>query len=50
MSNIEEILMATMKLVTEGFLRHPPDGQAAVGPIAGRMAAASPRIAPDRPP
>jgi len=32
--------MATMKLVTGGVLRHPPDGQAAVGPTAGRMAAA----------
>jgi hypothetical protein len=32
--------MATMKLVTEGFLRHPPNGQAAVGPNASRMAAA----------
>jgi len=50
MSNIGEILMATKKLVTEGFLRHPPDDQAAVDPIASQTAVASPRIAPDRPP
>jgi len=42
--------MATMKLVTEGFLRHPAGRQAAMGLNASRMAAASPRIAPDRPP
>ncbi len=42
--------MATKKLVTEGFLRHPPDDQAAEGQIASRTAVASPQIAPDRPP
>jgi len=41
--------MATKKLVTEGFLRRPPDDQAAEGQIASRTAVASPQIAPDRP-
>jgi len=40
MSNIGEILMATMKVVTEGFLRHPPAGQSPMGPNASQMAAA----------
>ena len=40
MSNIGEILMATRKVVTEGFLRHPPAGQSPMGLNASRMAAA----------
>jgi hypothetical protein len=31
---------ATMKVVTEGFLRHPPAGQSPMGLNASRMAAA----------
>jgi hypothetical protein len=31
--------MATMEVVTEGFLRHPPDGQSPMGPNASQMAA-----------
>jgi hypothetical protein len=40
MSNTGEILMATMKVVTEGFLRHPPAGQSPMGLNASRMATA----------
>ena len=32
--------MATMKVVTDGFLRQPPDGQSPMGPNASQMAAA----------
>jgi len=32
--------MATMKAVTEGFLRHPTGGQSPMGLNASRMAAA----------
>jgi hypothetical protein len=31
---------ATMKVVTKGFLRHPPAGQSPMGLNASRMAAA----------
>lgn len=32
--------MATMQVVTDGFLRHLPDGQSPMGPNASQMAAA----------